>query len=164
MRKTIFDTFPLLYPRLDLTFESTPYLLLIPDLNLYAVMDGTYTIKRLVSISHIRQVHTRWSLLWEQIPLVVHYGQGTADAMLAYALFWFLGYTSLFLFPWALYGYLSYGVCRRWSIWTMPAILRNFVYQTDASLSVIGSSLSYDQGGSRCGQMTDLQHYAVIAL
>ena len=28
----------------------------------------------------------------------------------------------------------------------MPAILRIFLYQTDASLSVIGSSLSYDQG------------------
>ena len=29
----------------------------------------------------------------------------------------------------------------------MPAILRIFVYQTDASLSVIGSTPSYDQGG-----------------
>jgi len=38
-----------------LTFESTPYLLLIPYLNLYAVMDGTRTIKRLMSISHIEQ-------------------------------------------------------------------------------------------------------------
>ena len=28
----------------------------------------------------------------------------------------------------------------------MPAILRIFVYQTDASLTVIGSSLSYGQG------------------
>ena len=28
----------------------------------------------------------------------------------------------------------------------MPAILRIFVYQTDASLSVIGSTTPYDQG------------------
>ena len=29
----------------------------------------------------------------------------------------------------------------------MPAILRIFLYQTDAPLSVIGSTESYDQGG-----------------
>ena len=29
----------------------------------------------------------------------------------------------------------------------MPAILRIFLYQTDASLSLIGSTPSYDQGG-----------------
>ena len=31
----------------------------------------------------------------------------------------------------------------------MPAILRIFVYQTDASLSVLGHCGPYDQGGSR---------------
>ena len=34
----------------------------------------------------------------------------------------------------------------------MPAILRIFPYQTDASLSVSGSCLSYDQGGVGSGQ------------
>ena len=33
----------------------------------------------------------------------------------------------------------SYGVCRTWSILTTHPILRNFVYQTDASLSLLGS-------------------------
>ena len=33
----------------------------------------------------------------------------------------------------------------------MPAILRIFPYQTDASLSVCGSSLPYDQGAGRSG-------------
>jgi len=46
----------------------------------------------------------------------------------------------------------------------MPAILRIFPYQTDASLSVIGSSLPYDQGGSRLGTAELLQHYAVGTL
>ena len=32
----------------------------------------------------------------------------------------------------------------------MPAILRIFVYQTDASLTVIGSKPSYDQGADLC--------------
>ena len=31
----------------------------------------------------------------------------------------------------------------------MPAILRNFVYQTDASLSVLGQCEPYDQLGHR---------------
>ena len=34
----------------------------------------------------------------------------------------------------------------------MPAILRIFLYQTDASLCSIGSCLSYDQGGVGSGQ------------
>ena len=34
----------------------------------------------------------------------------------------------------------------------MPAILRIFHYQTDASLSVIGSTPSYDQGGDLSGR------------
>ena len=33
----------------------------------------------------------------------------------------------------------------------MPAILRIFLYQTDASLSVIGSTTPYDQGAGRLG-------------
>ena len=33
----------------------------------------------------------------------------------------------------------------------MPAILRNFPYQTDASLTDIGSTESYDQGAGRSG-------------
>ena len=43
----------------------------------------------------------------------------------------------------------------------MPAILRIFRYQTDASLTVIGSTPSYDQGVGRWGSMVCLQHYAV---
>ena len=43
----------------------------------------------------------------------------------------------------------------------MPAILRIFLYQTDASLTVIGSTPSYDQGVGRWGSMVCLQHYAV---
>jgi len=46
----------------------------------------------------------------------------------------------------------------------MPAILRNFSYQTDASLFVLGQCGPYDQGGSRLGQMYGLQHYAVGTL
>ena len=38
-----------------------------------------------------------------------------------------------------------YGALWAWSIWTMPAILRIFLYQTDASLSLCGSSLPYGQ-------------------
>ena len=45
----------------------------------------------------------------------------------------------------------------------MPAILRIFVYQTDASLSVIGSTPSYDQG-PHLGQHGDLEHYEVSDL
>ena len=33
----------------------------------------------------------------------------------------------------------------------MPAILRIFLYQTDASLSLIGSTTPYDQGGGLRG-------------
>ena len=33
----------------------------------------------------------------------------------------------------------SYGVCRTWSIFATHPILRKFVYQTDASLSLLGS-------------------------
>jgi len=33
----------------------------------------------------------------------------------------------------------------------MPAILRIFLYQTDASLTVIGSTTPYDQGAGRSG-------------
>ena len=45
----------------------------------------------------------------------------------------------------------------------MPAILRIFLYQTDASLSVLGHSGSYDQGG-HLRQHGDLQHYEVRTL
>ena len=45
----------------------------------------------------------------------------------------------------------------------MPAILRIFLYQTDASLSVIGSTPSYDQGVD-LGRHGDLQHYEVSDL
>ena len=46
----------------------------------------------------------------------------------------------------------------------MPAILRIFVYQTDASLTVIGSTEPYGQGVGRWGADVGLQHYAVRAL
>ena len=55
LRKTIFDTFRLPYTNVSID-RDLPFVLLIPLLNLYAVMDGTYTIKRLMSISHIEQV------------------------------------------------------------------------------------------------------------
>ena len=45
----------------------------------------------------------------------------------------------------------------------MPAILRIFVYQTDASLSVLGHSGSYDQGGHGPDSV-GLQHSTVNAL
>ena len=43
----------------------------------------------------------------------------------------------------------------------MPAILRIFVYQTDASLSILGQCGSYDQGVGRRQSMVCQQHYAV---
>ena len=50
----------------------------------------------------------------------------------------------------------------------MPAILRIFVYQTDASLTVLGQCGSYDQvgghGGGRWQSMICLQHYAIPAV
>ena len=45
----------------------------------------------------------------------------------------------------------------------MPAILRNFVYQTDASLSVLGLCGSYDQGGD-LREHDDLEQYEVSDL
>ena len=46
----------------------------------------------------------------------------------------------------------------------MPAILRIFVYQTDASLTVIGSCLPYGQGAGRWGADVGLEQYAVRTL
>ena len=46
----------------------------------------------------------------------------------------------------------------------MPAILRIFLYQTDASLSVIGSTPSYDQGADLSGADQICEHYEVSAL
>ena len=46
----------------------------------------------------------------------------------------------------------------------MPAILRIFLYQTDASLFVLGQCGSYDQGGVLGDSMVCLQHYEVISL
>ena len=46
----------------------------------------------------------------------------------------------------------------------MPAILRNFRYQTDASLTVIGSCLPYGQGASRLGTSAVCNTYAVRTL
>ena len=46
----------------------------------------------------------------------------------------------------------------------MPAILRIFVYQTDASLSLCGSTESYDQGAGRWGADVGLEQYAVRTL
>ncbi len=48
----------------------------------------------------------------------------------------------------------------------MPAILRIFSYQTDASLSIIGSCLSYDQCATvtRIGDSTPLQHYVLATV
>ena len=45
----------------------------------------------------------------------------------------------------------------------MPAILRIFLYQMDASLFVLGQCGSYDQGGV-LRQHVDLQHYEVLTL
>ena len=42
----------------------------------------------------------------------------------------------------------------------MPAILRIFPYQTDASLSVLGHIGSYDQGGQDT-QRSDQEHYVL---
>ena len=46
----------------------------------------------------------------------------------------------------------------------MPAILRIFVYQTDASLTVIGSKPSYDQGRGRFRRVSPCEHDAVRTL
>ena len=43
----------------------------------------------------------------------------------------------------------------------MPAILRIFSYQTDASLSVIGSTPSYDQGAVLSGADQVCEQYEV---
>ena len=107
-------------------------------------MDGAYSVRRLVSISHIEPTYTRWSSQWGLNPHLVHHDQGIADAMLGSDPAWVLSrYALNVLFRWA-YGYLSYGGLWAWSIWTMPAILRIFVYQTVASHTVIGSTVSYD--------------------
>ena len=45
----------------------------------------------------------------------------------------------------------------------MPAILRIFLYQTDASLSLIGSTPSYDQGED-LGEPDSLEQYEVSTL
>ena len=52
-------------------------------------------------------------------------------------------------------GHIDYlcGAVWRWSILAMHPILRKFVYQTDASLSVIGSTPSYGQGRDLRGQI-----------
>ena len=48
----------------------------------------------------------------------------------------------------------------------MPAILRIFLYQTDASLSLCGSSLSYDQLATvaRIERTYDLQQYVLLTV
>ena len=49
----------------------------------------------------------------------------------------------------------------------MPAILRIFLYQTGASHTVIGSTVSYGQiqgQGSDLGQHEDLEQYEVVTL
>ena len=46
----------------------------------------------------------------------------------------------------------------------MPAILRIFPYQTDASLTVIGSTPSYDQGVGRFRTEPPCEHYAMATL
>ena len=46
----------------------------------------------------------------------------------------------------------------------MPAILRKFSYQTDASLCSIGSCLSYDQGVGRFRTEPPCEHDAVATL
>ena len=48
----------------------------------------------------------------------------------------------------------------------MPAILRIFLYQTDASLSVIGSCLSYGQSTTvaRIERTYDLQHDVLLTV
>ena len=90
----------------------------------YALMDGTYTITRIDCISHIEQEYTRWLSLWDYRPHPALNGLGTVgawpDSDPSCVLACWLRRT---LVGWA-YGYLSYGGCRAWSIWTMPAILR----------------------------------------
>ena len=82
----------------------------------------------------------------------------------AYCPLWILAYyTVRILFEWA-YEYLSYGGLNAWSIWTMPAILRIFVYQTDASLSVLGQCGSYGQGGVGGADISICNTYAVRTL
>ena len=124
--------------------------------------------RRLNCISHIERTHTRWLEWWVTTPLVVLNGQGTWDAMLGDVLVWFLGCVSLFLFLWALSRYLSYGVYRAWSIWTMPAILRIFLTKMIASTTHIGSYAQNERtvgwGGSDLDSMECLQHYEVSTL
>ena len=121
-------------------------------------MYGTDSVRRLNCISHIEQV--LWQCIYPKYirdmmwawampgdtPTPTTRCPGTWGGNWVYCLIWVLGCVSLFLSPWA-YRYLSLGGCRAWSIWTMPAILRIFLYQTDASLSVLGHTGSYDQGG-----------------
>ena len=124
--------------------------------------------RRLNCISHIEREYTRWLVGWGRTPPVVHYGPGTEDAMLGNDPAWVLGCVSLFLFLWAWYEYLSYGVCRLWSIWTMPSILRIFVYQMYASQHDIRPYATIDVvvgwGGPDLDSMEHLQHYEVSTL
>ena len=48
----------------------------------------------------------------------------------------------------------------------MPAILRIFLYQTDASLAVIGSCLSYGQCATvpRIERTSDLEQYVLVTV
>ena len=56
----------------------------------------------------------------------------------------------------------SYGVCRTWSIFAIHPILRKFVYQTDASLSLLGSYDSADRTTVDQDSDSDsLQHYVL---
>ena len=104
-----------------------------------------------MSTSHIWPEHTHTLETIRRLNVRVSYYPDMWACDVALSLLWFLSCRSLFLFLWALFRYLSYGVYRAWSIWTMPAILRIFVYQTDASLFVLGQCGSYDQGASRSG-------------
>ena len=59
----------------------------------------------------------------------------------------------------------SYGVCRTWSIFATHPILRKFVYQTDASLSLLGQCDPYDP--TTVDQDRDsrsVQHYVLLSV
>ena len=124
--------------------------------------------RRLNCISHIEQV---WWLLygrWANYPHLVHYDQGIADAMLGSDPAWVLSRRALNVLFRLAYGYLSYGACRAWSIWTMPAILRIFLTKIIASTTHIGSYAQNERtvgwGGSDLDSMIGLQHDEVSTL
>ena len=137
-------------------------------------MDGTNTIERTMSISHIEQV--LWLLPWwlcEESDLALN-GLGTvgvwpdSDPSCVLA----LAYCIRVL--WALSRYLSYGGLIAWSIWTMPAILRILLPKRLALIVIIRPYAQNERvvgwGGPvwpPCGpwqRHRELQHYEVLSV